>query len=517
MSWKNHRLTPELQCLQREIEIYASSYGLDFYPTIFEVLDYDEITEVAALGGFPTRYPHWRFGMEFDQFSKGYQYGLQKIYEMVINNNPCYAYLLRSNPLVDQKLVMAHVYAHNDFFKNNCYFTHTNRNMIDQMAKNANRVRAIIEKEGENAVESFIDCCLSLENLIDIHSASGNRPKPTEMTEQNAIEIDIASAGRLPSKAYLDPFVNPPEILKSEVDYIYKKQNRPKRFPEEPQRDVLLFLLDHAPLKTWQHDILEIIRDEACYFAPQGQTKIINEGWASYWHSTIMTRHCLDSSELIDYAERHSGAMASADGQLNPYKLGIELFRDIELRWNRGQFGKAWEECNDRDKLSNWDHNLGLGQKKIFDVRRIHNDITFIDEFLTPEFCHRHKLFSFGLNDETGTYEVESREFPQIKQRLLFSLTNFGQPIIQVTDGNYLNRGELYLHHRTIGGLGLRIDYARIALENLFRIWQRPVHIETMDGEIPTLLSFHGTEHRETPLTTESTKTEPQKIYRREG
>ncbi|MFM7318996.1 MAG: SpoVR family protein, partial [bacterium] len=98
MSWKNHRLNPELQSLQREIEIYASSYGLDFYPTIFEVLDYDELTEVAALGGFPARYPHWRFGMEFDQFSKGYEYGLQKIYEMVINNNPCYAYLLRSNP-----------------------------------------------------------------------------------------------------------------------------------------------------------------------------------------------------------------------------------------------------------------------------------------------------------------------------------------------------------------------------------------------------------------------------------
>lgn len=516
MSWKNHRLNPDLQCLQREIEIYASSYGLDFFPTIFEVLDYDEITEVAALGGFPMRYPHWRFGMEFDQFTKGYQYGLQKIYEMVINNNPCYAYLLRSNPLVDQKLVMAHVYAHNDFFKNNCYFTHTNRNMIDQMAKNANRIKEIIETEGENAVESFIDCCLSLENLIDIHSDVIQRGSIDDFELDKAGD-EISSPGRLPSKAYLDPFVNPPELLKSEFDYIKQKQNRPKRFPEQPERDVLLFLLNNAPLRRWQHDILEIIRDEACYFAPQGQTKIINEGWASYWHSIIMTRHCLDSSELVDYAERHSGAMANAEGQLNPYKLGIELFRDIEMRWNLGQFGKSWEECNDREKLSDWDQNLGLGQKKIFEVRRIHNDITFIDEFLTPEFCHRHKLFSFGLNDESGTYEVESREFPQIKQRLLFSLTNFGQPIIQVSDGNYLNRGELYLTHRTIGSLGLRIDYARIALENLNRIWQRPVHIETMDGETPTLLSFNGSEHTETILADVSIKAKPQKIYRREG
>lgn len=515
MSWKNHKLSPELQSLQREIEIYASSYGLDFFPTIFEVLDYDELTEIAALGGFPVRYPHWRFGMEYDQFSKGYDYGLQKIYEMVINNNPCYAYLLRSNPVVDQKLVMAHVYAHSDFFKNNCYFAHTNRNMIDQMASNASRVRTIIDHEGENTVETFIDCCLSLENLIDIHPREKYNNRTVNKSDEN--ETDLNSIGRFSSKPYLESFVNPADIIRNELLHLQQKQNRPKQFPDEPQRDVLQFLLDHAPMKRWQHDILEIIREEFCYFAPQGQTKIINEGWASYWHSTIMTRHCLDSSELIDYAERHSGAMASADGQLNPYKIGIELLRDIETRWNRGQFGKDWEECDDLDKYTKWNYNTGLGQKKIFETRRIHNDITFIDEFLTPEFCHRHKLFSFGLNDESGTYEVESREFPKIKQRLLFSLTNFGQPIIHVIDGNYRNLGELYLQHKSIGGLGLRMDYALVALENLNRIWQKPVHIETMDDESSILLSFDGISHRETSLNSDLPKAEPQKIYRREG
>ncbi|MFM7129874.1 MAG: SpoVR family protein, partial [bacterium] len=159
----------------------------------------------------------------------------------------------------------------------------------------------------------------------------------------------------------------------------------------------------------------------------------------------------------------------------------------------------------------------GLGQKKLFETRRIHNDITLIDEFLTPEFCHRHKLFSFGLNEDTATYEVESREFPMIKKRLLFSLTNFGQPVIHVIDGNYLNRGELYLQHKTIGSLGLRMDYAQIALENLHKIWQKPVHIETMDGESPILLSFDGISHRETSLNSDLPKAEPQKIYRRDG
>jgi len=165
-----HDLTPELRDLQAEIEGHARRYGLDFYDTIFEVLDYDELSEIAALGGFPTRYPHWRFGMEYEQLSKGYRYGLQKIYEMVINNDPCYAYLLRCNQLVDQKLVMAHVYGHNDFFKNNITFSRTNRKMMDEVANHGNRIRRHMERHGEETVEDFIDSCLSLENLIDIHS-----------------------------------------------------------------------------------------------------------------------------------------------------------------------------------------------------------------------------------------------------------------------------------------------------------------------------------------------------------
>ena len=142
-----HNLPADLRAIQLETEAHARAYGLDFYDTIFEVLDYDELSEIAALGGFPTRYPHWRFGMEYQQLSKGYRYGLQKIYEMVINNDPCYAYLLRCNQMVDQKLVMAHVYGHNDFFKNNIWFSQTNRKMMDEMANHGNRIRSYMERQ----------------------------------------------------------------------------------------------------------------------------------------------------------------------------------------------------------------------------------------------------------------------------------------------------------------------------------------------------------------------------------
>src|ERR1700748_3487728 len=127
-------LPPYLRAEQDRIAKLAAGMGLDFFPTVFEILTYDQMNEIAAYGGFPNRYPHWRFGMEYEQLSKGYEYGLSKIYEMVINNDPCYAYLLEANAEVDQKIVMAHVYGHCDFFKNNYMFAHTNRKMMDVMA-----------------------------------------------------------------------------------------------------------------------------------------------------------------------------------------------------------------------------------------------------------------------------------------------------------------------------------------------------------------------------------------------
>ena len=334
-----HNLPADLRELQVEIEAHAAAYGLDFYDTVFEVLDYDELSEIAALGGFPTRYPHWRFGMEYEQLAKGYRYGLQKIYEMVINNDPCYAYLLRCNMRVDQKLVMAHVYGHNDFFKNNIWFGQTNRKMMDETANHGNRIRSYMERIGEETVEDFIDSCLSLENLIDMHSPFIKRRDDVSRYDFRPEGEDGQGPVRFQSKEYMDSYVNPPEFLKDQAKAKEAEKAKSKQFPEVPERDVLLFMLEHAPLNAWQRDVLDIVRQEAYYFTPQGQTKIMNEGWASYWHSTIMTTKTLDPSELVDYADHHSGTMATQPGRLNPYKLGIELFRDIEERWNKGQFG----------------------------------------------------------------------------------------------------------------------------------------------------------------------------------
>jgi stage V sporulation protein R len=837
---RDTRLPPHLFDIQREVEGYARGFGLDFYETIFEVLGYDEINMVASYGGFPNRYPHWRFGMEYEQLSKGYEYGLSKIYEMVINNNPSYAYLLESNMDVDQKLVMAHVYGHVDFFKHNFSFQHTNRKMMDEMANHATRVRRIIDRVGIEPVETFIDRCLSLENLINQHA-----PHFPLKSRDEVVEKPIEVRGFKFNREYMGEYINPQSFLDSERKKLEDERAQKKKFPERPERDVLAFLIEHAPLERWEADVLSVIREEAYYFAPQGQTKICNEGWAcvaadslvftavgllpmqsvvegaarrvsdgaderrvygkniirdhatvtvrtrngfrltgsnnhrvlragegeewarldelqredrlklaggnglwpvrrvaldwkerqrfnqtprssggaalqsagpmldavslpeevnpdlgallgylleneapafasvetvehfvqlatqlfgavcqvellqgrqlvslplevalflerelglghgvpqavlrsprevvapflracfdghgragrrgiifelgsevateqlqllllnfgilarrkqraplwrltiqgrsaarflaeigfgvdekqaalndyctpvgrfgderwedqvtellpgradvydisveeshryaacgfinhnSYWHSTIMTTKALKDSEIIDYADHHSGTMGVRPGAINPYKLGIELWRNIEDRWNKGRFGKEYDECDDLRARRAWDRKLGLGRQKIFEVRKHYNDITFIDEFLTADFAAEQKLFVYGFNEKGNRWEILDREFQKVKKKLLQQLTNFGQPIIEVVDGNFENRGELLLAHRH-DGVDLRVDYAKDTLVNLQAMWRRPVCIVTRFDNKGVLLRFDGRDH----------------------
>jgi len=489
----------ELARAQEKIENIALEFGLNFFRTAFEMVNYEQMNALAAYGGFPTRYPHYRFGMEYQQLSKSYEYGLHKIYEMVINNDPTYAYLLEGNSMLDQKLVMAHVYGHADFFKNNMYFAHTNRKMIDEMANHATRVRRYQERFGMDTVERFIDACLAVEEMIDpsIVFLDPNGRRPAEVEEQD-IEPRI---GRMPAKGYMDRYVNPPDFLAEQRERLEKERSEAKRTPPRPERDVLGFIMSHAPLENWERDVLSAIREESYYFLPQRQSKVMNEGWASYWHSKIMTTRILSDAELIDYADHHSGTVATAPGQLNPYKLGLELFRDIERRWNKGQFGLEWDACDDMAERNSWDRELGLGREKIFEVRRVHNDATFLDEFLTPEFCQEQQLFVSREDSKTQKTMVSSREFNQIKQALLFQFTNGGRPLIEIVDANYANRGELLLAHCHVG-VDLRWDWAKEVLEQMVLLWRRPVRLETMRAGKTVRLGHDGQESTEEAIET---------------
>ncbi len=474
----------------------ARGYGLDFFETIFEMVDYEEMNQVAALTGFPVRYPHWKFGMEYERLQKSYQYGLHKIYEMVINTDPCYAYLLRGNTLMDQKLVIAHVYAHCDFFKNNTWFARTDRKMLDEMANHRGRVQRYIDKFGLETVESFLDVCLSIEDLVDPQSPFRAMDSARESASAEIGGRDFAVPRLRAHKRYMEDFVNPKEYLDEQRKRIEAIAAKRRRFPEQPTRDVLEFLIQHAPLTRWQADILSIVREEQLYFVPQAQTKIMNEGWATFWHSRMMTQDILNDAEVIDFADHHSGTVMQQPGRLNPYKLGLDMFRHIHERWDRGRFGPEYESCDDYRRKASWDTGAKMGDEKIFEVRRIYNDIGFIDAFLDDVFVEEQKLFLYRRNEQTGRIEVDTRAYERVKENLLLSLTNAGRPFIWVEDGNFENRGELLLKHEHLGQ-DLKLDYACPTLENIQSVWQRPVALRTIVNGRTVMLRYDGETHSE--------------------
>ena len=429
-------LSPELLAVARRAEAMAREAGLDFFEVVFEMLDAEDVNAVAAYGGFPVRYSSWRFGMEFERLQKGYQYGLSKIYELVINNDPTYAYLVRSNSLMEQKLVMAHVFGHADFFKHNVWFGPTERHMVEVMERHASRVRELIRLHGQDSVERFTDTALSLETLIDPYMPL-RRSLRREGGDSSAPEGLADRARRSFESVWSDgsePVAPPAPAVAGAPTY-----------------DVLGFLLEHAPLEGWQREILRIVRHEAYYFLPQRMTKIMNEGWASFWHSRLLTTGLLDASEVVEFADCHSGATAVAPGQLNPYKLGIELFRYAEA--------KGFD---------------------LFRLRRVHNDVSFIDEVVDEEFAAKNQLFVYRRNARTGKAEVADRNWTAIKEQLLRELSWCGGPRIELVDPNHEGRGELLLEHHH-EGRDIKFDEAGELLKQLAQIWGRPVHLATLD------------------------------------
>lgn len=473
----------EYNQIQEMVLNCISKTPLDPFPVFFEVISADEMNAIASYGGFPTRYQHWRFGMEYERNKKMGKYSLQKLYEIVINNNPTYAYLIEGSDLATIKAVMAHVYAHSDFFKNNLLFKNTNRNMINKMGDNAAAISKIINLQGLEKVESFIDSCLMIEDLIDpncLAAPKKNKESPLFYEEEPAIEIP-----RFKAKDYMQDFINPQEFLEAQKEKIEEEKLRNKEKLPEPERNIMKFLLENAPLESWEEQVLSIILEESYYFLPQKQTKIINEGWATYWHSKLMTNHLLkpekilEPDELLTYSDMHSKIVQRHGNSINPYRLGLELFSYIEHCWDTGRHGKEYEECDDMQRKANWDTRECNGLEKILLIRKCYNDIMLIDEFFTPEFAEENNYYIY-LNNSNWANVISSKDFEDIKEQLLNKLTNFGLPLMYIIDGNFKNKGELQIYHQWTG-TQLRRDFAETTLKNIARIWKRPVNLETID------------------------------------
>jgi len=480
-------LPPELKKIIPRIFKECTDFGLDFFPTCIHMLTYDEISEIASYNGFPVRYPHWKWGMEYEGMQHRFLHGGGKIFEMVVNTNPSHIYCLDSNPLVDHVTVIVHAQGHNHFFKNNVFFSQTNRNMLNEFANHGSRIRKYMSRWGKERVTQFLDYVLRLETLIDPAKAwEEKKYVPHQIFDKREVEHPSRLKIR-EGHDYMDDYINPKEWTKKQQKAIYKREvEKEIGLFKEPTKDVLGFLRDHAPLKPWQQDIISMIWEESIYFAPQRQTKTINEGFASYTDFNIMCKRGLcglgqasDDCGIVDYAMNHVAVMGGKYS-MNPYNLGFSLLTDIEDRWNKGKFGPEYDECKDMKVKEEWNLNLGLGKDKVFEVCRDNNDFTLLLEYFTPEFCRKNEFFEWKKYPN-GEYRIEEDDPKKIKAKLIKKHLNGGLPEIRLVDPNHRGQGFLMLEH-IYDGRTLHIPYVRPVMQAINHIWKKNVLLVTKDS-----------------------------------
>ncbi|MBB5173312.1 SpoVR family protein [Texcoconibacillus texcoconensis] len=453
-----------------EITEIAEGFGLDTYPMRYEICPADVIYTFGAYG-MPTRFSHWSFGKQFHKMKTQYDVGLSKIYELVINSNPCYAFLLDSNSLIQNKLIVAHVLAHCDFFKNNVRFSNTRRDMVESMTATAERVAHYEMVHGREEVEKFLDAVLAIQEHID---PSLLRPKLSwswdDVWEED--EDDVVDTIATP---YDDLW-----SLDDDQEKGTRKRKKKKKLPPQPEKDLLLFIEEYSSeLEEWQRDILTMMREEMLYFWPQLETKIMNEGWASYWHQRIVRELDLTSEESIEFAKLNANVVQPSRTSINPYYLGVKIFEDIEERYNHPS-----------DEMKEiFGVKPGSGREKIFEVREIESDISFIRNYLTKDLVLREDMYLFQKKGKD--YKVVDKEWKQVRDQLVSMRVNGGFPYITVTDGDYLKSGELYLTH-WYEGIELDLNHLEKTLPYIYQLWGRIVHMETVLNDRRTLFTYDG-------------------------
>lgn len=456
----------DLETWDARIRDKVEEVGLDCFPQEFELCDHNQMLGYMAYHGMPAHYPHWSYGKSFEKLKTLYDYGVSGLpYEMVINSNPSLAYLMRDNSLLLQVLTIAHVYGHNDFFKNNFTFQSTRPEFtISTFKAHATRIRRYVEDPsiGIDSMEHLLDAAHAL-SLQCRRNLAIRKLSPDEARQR---VIDAAQ-----------PVHHPFERLHRREPTAEPDLHRVPLIPDE---DLLLFVRDHNPfLSEWQKDVLTIVHEEAQYFIPQIETKIMNEGWATYWHKRILDSLALPQDLYLELLVRHSQVVRPHPGGLNPYHLGLRVWEDI---WRRYSEPTA-EEAKTLPP--------GDAKQKLFEARSVDRDVSFLRRHLTESLMRDLHLFEFEeRSGDMVVREVSNEEgWQQVRETLLKSIGMATTPVIKVVDADFGRNHTLHLIHDH-DGRDLKLEAAERTLSYVHRLWQREVVLESvLDGK-KALLSF---------------------------
>jgi len=415
----------------------AKSQGLDWFPINYEVCDYYEMIGHMSYHGMPSHYQHWSYGKSFERTHQMYNFGMEGLpYELIINSNPSIAYLMRENPIHLQILIMCHCIGHSDFFKNNRLFADTSPESIVFKFRNAKkRIQSYIEHThiGTKRVENLLDC---------LHAIRFQ-------TERNGLKRESKKDLK---KKYIS-LINNSEMTKAEI----RNLNIDGRMIE-PDKDLLSFLIENGNhFESWELDIINIVREESLYFIPQMKTKILNEGWASFWHYKLMNELDLPQAHHIPFLKSHNQVIRPHTGRVNPYHLGFYLFKKIEEN-------KGIDEC--------------------FFLREIHDDTSAIRCHLEIEDAREINLFTYSTKKEGVTIDDISDDegFKQVRDDLISSIGTNSIPQVFVSDIS--ESGDLIIEH-SYDGRDLDLEYAEQVIDRVREIWPGDVKFFTIIEEDP--------------------------------
>ncbi|MBI4524821.1 MAG: SpoVR family protein [Deltaproteobacteria bacterium] len=451
---------------ERIIEL-VRQFHLDPFPQEFEICDHEQMLSYMVYSGMPSHYPHWSYGKSFEKLKTLYDYGVTGLpYEMVINSNPSIAYLMKENSLLLQILTMAHVYGHSDFFKNNFTFKSIRSEFtLETFKAHANRVRHYIEDPsiGLERVEQLLDAAHAL-SLQCRRNLAIRKPSREEQVKRRLEE----------SRPSADPF----QSVHRRPEYVPPDLNK---IPLYPEQDILLFIRDYNPrFSEWEKDLLTIAHEEAQYFIPQIETKIMNEGWASFWHKRILEALDLPQGMKLEFMVRHTQVLSPNPGGINPYHLGMNIWEDIERRWKEPRR----EESKDRVTTKS-------SEEKLFEVREVERDTSFLRRYLTEELIRELNLFEYQNrgNERVVSRVADDENWRAIKDTLIQNVGMGTIPVIKVEDADYNSNRVLFLKHDH-DGRDLHLEYAEKTLQYVHQLWQRGVVLETIINEKKSLLCY---------------------------
>ncbi|MEG6584520.1 SpoVR family protein [Dendrosporobacter sp. 1207_IL3150] len=409
----------DLEVWNERIEELVRATDLDCYEQHFEICTYEDMLCYEAYVGMPSHYPHWSFGKAYERQKTFYTYNLVGLpYEMVINSDPCLAYLMKDNTLTLQILTMAHVYGHNDFFKNNRLFKRDTRAelTVEMFKAHADRVRNYIHDPfiGPEKVERIIDAAHALRY----------------QTRRNGI-------------------INP-------VDRQAVLKDAQESVPDRLKDDLLGFLAERGKLCEWERDLINIVREETAYFIPQIETKIMNEGWASYWHYKLLNELELPAQLHLEFLQRHNLVVRPFEGRINPYFVGFKMFEYLAKQPD--------------------------GHNKIMEIRAEERDQSFLRRYLNKELCEEMHLFSFQARGTDIVVKEISDEngWRTVRDELANSVGLGNIPVITPVSAD---KGTLVLQH-AFDGRELELNYAKETVKYVVDLWGGKVDLcTTLNGK----------------------------------